>query len=142
MARQRAPTPGYQPIAGDKARRYVDINTGEIVSRRTAEGLTLRGRIDRFGWHVLRYKTLAGVDRAARRVPSGHKLFISAHGAGAPDTGSPPRADETGTYWRSVIPVTMSDEYQGVPNSREEVEERTAEYFILSSIDAWTLRWK
>lgn len=142
MARERQPTPGYRPIAGDRAGRYIDISTGQIVSRRVAEGLTLRGRIDRFGWHVLRYKTARGVDRAARRVPNGHKLFISAHGVGQPDVGSPPRADETGPYWRAVTPVTDADAYRAAPNSREDTEERAAEYFIFSSIDAWALRWK
>ena len=38
---------GFQPIKGDKARRYVQVSSGEVVSRRQAEKLAV-GNFEKF----------------------------------------------------------------------------------------------
>lgn len=138
--RTRIPTPGFRPLAHDKARRYVNTATGEIVSRRKAEGLTARGygagRLVK-GWRTIGYKSLRGVMGRIGRLPNGVNVFIVAHGELLRDSG-----DETAGQmaWKTIVPVARSETVKTF--TKEDIEERAADVFVSGTIDAWAVRWR
>lgn len=122
------------------ARRYLNLATGEAVSRRQAQGLTARG----YGagkvvktWRTINYKTLRGVMGRLQRLPSGIVAFVVAHGQLLHDSGN----DLAGTMaWKLVLPVTRSETLRTFTSGEVLLEAHSI--FVAGTIDKWSVRWR
>ena len=128
--------PAQGPVRKASARAYVDLATGDVVSRRRAEGLS--AKIIR-GWHTVKYKTSRGVFNRVKRLPNGVMVWLAAKGMLLIDSGD----DLAGTVaWRTFIRPTLSDTLKQQLAIREDIEDRAAELFIAGTVTTWVVRWR